>query len=99
MRMKIEINTREHTSFYGTKRYPLKLANPSYRAEVSVLSFALEEVFAKKFRALLHGRKDRDLFDFSLGMIETCLDDDAVLLCFDHYLRQEIACITRPIVE
>lgn len=61
MRVKIEINTREHFSVHGLIRTPLQVANPWYESKAEITSFGLEELLATKMRALYQRKKGRDL--------------------------------------
>lgn len=53
MKLKVEINTREHGNLMGTKEYCYAVENSWYRARVPVVSFEPEELFGTKLRALL----------------------------------------------
>ena len=66
----------------------------------NVTSFAAEELFGTKLRALLQRRKSRDLFDdLSEGLLQLNLDLDKVVQCFDHYLNLEGTRISRAAAE
>jgi predicted nucleotidyltransferase component of viral defense system len=99
LKLKIEINTREHTNFCGVKRYPFQVDSRWYRASTEIVSFEPEELFATKFRALLQRRKNRDLFDLNEGLNQLSLDIGDVVRCFQHYISVENNSITRAIAE
>lgn len=99
LKLKVELNTREHDNLYGLAPYPFRVANGWYQAETTLLSFIPEELFATKLRALLQRRKNRDLFDLHMGLRQLTLDTDKVLAAFDHYLALEGKPITRAIAE
>ncbi len=48
LKLKVEINTREHESLYGIKRYPFKLASTWHTAQTNISSFEPEELFGAK---------------------------------------------------
>lgn len=68
LKLKVEINTREHQSLYGLRRYPFAIDSGWYTATADVVSFEGEEIFGTKLRALLQRRKNRDLFDLHEGL-------------------------------
>ncbi len=99
LKLKVELNTWEHDNRYGLAKYPFQVTSGWYRAETSILSFAPEELFATKLRALLQRRKNRDLFDLYAGLQQLSLDIQKMLAAFDHYLAPEGKPITRAIAE
>jgi predicted nucleotidyltransferase component of viral defense system len=99
LKLKVEINTREHGSLLGIQRYPFAVENGWYQATTSILSFAPEELFGTKLRALLQRRKSRDLFDLHMGLQQLSMNPDKLLACFDRYLALEGKPITRAVAE
>lgn len=63
MRLKIEINTREHFNVLGLKEIPYKVENEWFSGECNLTGYELEELLGTKMRALYQRRKGRDLFD------------------------------------
>jgi len=99
LKLKVEINTREHSSFGGIRGYPFTLKNDWYEAKAEIASFSPEELFGTKLRALLQRRKGRDLFDLYHGLEELAFDIDQLLACFHHYLTLENQKISRAMAE
>ncbi|MBL8528517.1 MAG: nucleotidyl transferase AbiEii/AbiGii toxin family protein [Burkholderiales bacterium] len=99
LKLKVEINTREHASLLGVRRYPLAVENDWYRATAEIASFEPEELFGTKLRALLQRRRGRDLFDLHQGIEQLPLAPEKVIACFDHYLTLEGRPITRAMAE
>ena len=99
LKLKVEINTREHDSLLGIRSYPFAVANDWYQGAAEIASFEPEEIFGTKLRALLQRRKNRDLFDLHQGLEQLALDPDKLIACFDHYLALEGTAITRAIAE
>ncbi|MEZ0472804.1 nucleotidyl transferase AbiEii/AbiGii toxin family protein [Luteimonas salinilitoris] len=99
LRLKVEINTREHDSLLGIQPYPLAVDNDWYQAKTAITSYAPEELFGTKLRALLQRRKNRDLFDLHEGLTQLDLDPNKLLACFDHYLALEGTPISRADAE
>ena len=99
LKLKVEINTREHECVLGLRQYPLAVKNGWYQATANITSFAPEETFATKLRALLQRRKTRDLFDLDKGLRDLSMSTETLLRCFDHYLALEGKPITRAMAE
>ena len=99
LKLKVEINTREHTSLFGIKPYPFAVKSDWYQGRTEIASFEPEELFATKLRALLQRRKNRDLFDLNEGLKQLAMDVDKLVACFDHYLALEGRPITRAVAE
>jgi predicted nucleotidyltransferase component of viral defense system len=99
LKLKIEINTREHVSAFGLEAMPFAVRSDWYEAEAQIVTFAPEELFGTKLRALLQRRKNRDLFDLHHGLSALALDRNRVIAAFEHYLAQEGSIITRAIAE
>ena len=99
LKLKVEINTREHESLYGFRGYSFRVENPWFAASTSIVSFEPEELFGTKLRALLQRRNNRDLFDINEGLTQLPLDPEKVVTCFHHYLAHEGTQITRANAE
>ncbi len=99
LKLKVEINTREHESLYGIKPYPFEIEGSWYQAKTEIISFEPEELFGTKLRALLQRRKNRDLFDLHEGLKQLSMDTDKLITCFEHYLVLEGKPISRAIAE
>lgn len=99
LKLKVEINTREHESLYGIKKYPFEVDSRWHRAKTEIASFEPEKLLGTKLRALLQRRKNRDLFDLNEGLRQLSMDPDKLIACFEHYLVLEGNLITRAIAE
>lgn len=99
LKLKVEINTREHESLYGIKKYPFAVDSRWHRARTEIASFEPEELLGTKLRALLQRRKNRDLFDLNEGFRQLSMDRDKLIACFEHYLALEGKRITRAVAE
>jgi predicted nucleotidyltransferase component of viral defense system len=99
MKLKVEINTREHGSLLGIKEYAFAMENSWHTARVSAESFQAEELFGTKLRALLQRRKNRDLFDLYYGFRHVEMNPVSVVEAFLHYLKMEGLAISRNEAE
>lgn len=99
LKLKVEINTREHEHLFGIKPYPFEVDSDWYQGKTEIASFEPEELFGTKLRALLQRRKNRDLFDLHHGLEQLAMDPDKLIACFDHYLALDGKPITRAAAE
>ena len=99
LKLKVEINTREHQSLYPVKKYPFEVDSGWYKAQADIISFEAEELFGTKLRALLQRRKNRDLFDMNEGLKQVPMDFNKLLASFLHYLWIEGKSISRATAE
>jgi len=99
LKLKVEINTREHEHLFGIKSYPFAVDSDWHQGKTEIASFEPEELFGTKLRALLQRRKNRDLFDLHHGLEQLAMDPGKLIACFDHYLALEGKPITRAVAE
>lgn len=95
LRIKIEINTREHFTVFGVNRVPFLMASPWWSGTCDVPTYTLEELLGTKMRALYQRRKGRDLFDLWLGLTEGRAAPDKILTCFRQYMEHSGLRVTR----
>ena len=99
LRLKIEINSREHFSQLGLVAVPFAIENRWFSGQAGITTFALDELLATKLRALYQRKKGRDLFDLWLALDRGLADPGAVLACFQRYMREDGNVITRALFE
>ena len=99
LKLKIEINTREHENLYGIKKYAFEVDSRWHRVKTEIASFEPDELFGTKLRALLQRRKSRDLFDLNEGLKQHLIEPDKLIACFEYYLALEGTPITRAAAE
>lgn len=90
MRLKIEINTREHFNVLGLKKIPYKVENSWYTGKCMLTGYELEELLGTKLRALYQRRKGRDLFDLYWAMVHQNIDIDRLILCYRKYMEYSV---------
>jgi predicted nucleotidyltransferase component of viral defense system len=86
MRVKIEINTREHFNVLGLKTIPYKIENGWFSGECNLTGYELEELLGTKLRALYQRRKGRDLFDLHWAMVNSNVDTEKIIRCYEKYI-------------
>jgi len=99
MRLKMEINTREHFAVFGFVRHRIAADNPWCKGQADVTTFAIDELLATKLRALYQRKKGRDLVDLWLTISRGMLDPDRVVACFIEYMKHEGHAVSRAQFE
>ncbi len=88
MRLKIEINCREHFTVFGLKQIPFSVSNSWFSGNCEIVSYELEELLATKLRALYQRSKGRDLFDLYWAYKHQVIDTNKLLTCYRDYMKQ-----------
>jgi predicted nucleotidyltransferase component of viral defense system len=89
LKLKIEINTREHFTVEGYQKQPFAVGSRWFNGNCEITTYTLEELLATKLRALYQRRKGRDLFDLWLGLTEAKADAERIVHIFKHYMENE----------
>ena len=99
LRLKVEINSREHFAVYGFKRLPFSVHSRWFEGSGEITTYGLEELLGTKLRALYQRRKARDLFDLHVALQEKELDADRVIGAFLQYMAYGGHSVTRDAFE
>ena len=99
MRLKLEINTREHFTVLGHQPVPFEVASRWFAGRAGVPTYALEELLGTKLRALYQRKKGRDLFDLALALERAEVDRERVVTCFSRYMEAQGERVTRAMFE
>lgn len=99
MRLKIEINTREHFSVLGTTNQVFAVDNPWFSGTVELPVYHLDELLGTKMRALYQRKKGRDLYDLWLALTSTQVDSRRIVRCFRSYLSHGGSSVSRAQFE
>lgn len=89
IKLKIEVNTREHFSVYGLQNIPVKLNSEWDNGEALVPTYGLDELLATKLRALYQRKKGRDLFDLWYAINNANVNTAKIIEAFKHYMKEE----------
>lgn len=87
MKLKIEINCREHISVYNVKEVNISVANTWFSGNAFVKTYEPEELLGTKLRALYQRSKGRDLFDLWYALIQLRLDSGKIIHAYNEYLK------------
>lgn len=99
LRLKVEINTREHFSVFGAHSLAFAVRSPWFEGRAEVKTYTLDELLATKLRALYQRRKGRDLFDLWVGLGLKAVDPKKIVLGFRRYLEAEGGNVSRDTFE
>lgn len=99
MRLKVEINTREHLTVLGLEHRGYAVENPWFSGESELTTYKLVELLGTKMRALYQRKKGRDLFDLWLGITERGVEPEPIVRCFTEYMAFSGAAVTRAQFE
>ena len=99
LKLKVEINTREHFTELGVKRVPFEVENPWFSGAADVSTYGIDELLCTKLRALYQRKKGRDLFDLSHALDQGRIDPPTLLACFDRYMTEDERGVTRAQFE
>jgi predicted nucleotidyltransferase component of viral defense system len=86
MRLKVEINTREHLSVLGPHQRRFAIDSPWFTGDADINTYHLAELLGTKLRALYQRKKGRDLYDLWLALSALDADPAKVLQCFARYM-------------
>jgi len=89
LRLKIEINTREHFTKFGYKEFERSVENDWFSGSCKIKTFAVEELLGTKLRALYQRSKGRDLFDLWFANANSQLDINKIIESFHFYMENE----------
>ena len=94
MKLKIEINTREHFHARDLIHKPYATNSLWYTGETQITTCQLEEIMATKLRVLFQRRKGRDLFDMHYIYSNNLIDINLMLELFQIYCKRDGNTIT-----
>ncbi len=99
MKLKIEVNTREHFTVFGYEQKAFNMVSAWYTNETMITTFQLEELLGTKLRALYQRKKGRDLFDFWFALTQHTCDTDRIVHSWKEYMQQENHSVSRKEFE
>jgi predicted nucleotidyltransferase component of viral defense system len=99
LRLKVEINSREHFSVYGITRVPFAVSSRWFEGTCQIASYELDELLATKLRALYQRRKGRDLFDLATALADPAVDPARIIAAFSEYMDRGGHRVTRALFE
>jgi predicted nucleotidyltransferase component of viral defense system len=98
MRLKIEINSREHFTEHGHVRSAFEMRSRWWTGSAQITTFSLEELLGTKLRALFQRKKGRDFFDVWYAL-KGGANPANVVTCFARYMRESGHTVSRAEFE
>ena len=86
IRLKIEINCKEHFNVLGFVKIPFDIKNQWFNGNCEITTYQLDELIGTKLRALYQRKKGRDLFDLYKALENNNLNTDNVIKCYHKYI-------------
>jgi predicted nucleotidyltransferase component of viral defense system len=87
LKLKIEINCREHFNVLGLTQLGFSVNNQWYSGECQITTYMIEELLGTKLRALYQRRKGRDLYDLYKALSVADVNAESILVCYDEYMK------------
>ncbi len=99
LRLKVEINSREHFTVLGYQQFEFRMASRWYTGSALISSYRIDELLGTKLRALYQRKKGRDLFDLWQTAKTLTVNPETVVSCFLQYMEYEEHQISRAEFE
>lgn len=88
MKLKIEINCREHFTELGYAKVPFEINSKWYTKSCLINTYQLEELMGTKLRALYQRKKGRDLYDQYKALTKIAeIDIDKIIRSYHTYMH------------
>jgi predicted nucleotidyltransferase component of viral defense system len=99
MKLKVEINSREHFTVLGHRRMRFEVASRWFTGGADVSTYELDELLGTKLRALYQRKKGRDLFDLARALAYPTVDPERIVACFSRYMEEQGEKVSRAMFE
>ena len=86
MRLKLEINCKEHFNILDRVDFPFEVESDWFSGKAEIKTYNINEFIATKLRALYQRSKGRDLFDIDYSRQNIKLNYDQIINCFREYI-------------
>jgi len=86
LRLKVEINCREHFNVLGLKEHPFAVESDWFNGSTNIFTYEIEELLGTKLRALYQRRKGRDLYDLYKAYQKDKLDSEKIVEIYKKYI-------------
>ncbi|GAA0878187.1 nucleotidyl transferase AbiEii/AbiGii toxin family protein [Algoriphagus jejuensis] len=87
LRLKLEINCREHFHVLDWVDFPFEVKSEWFTGRASLRTYDIHELLGSKMRALYQRSKGRDLFDLDYSRQNRNLDLEKIVRCFKEYMH------------
>lgn len=86
LRLKIEINCKEHFNVLPWVEFPFEVQSNWFSGSTTIKTYNINELLGTKLRALYQRSKGRDLFDLDYSRLNMDLDIQAIIKSFNKYM-------------
>ncbi len=99
LRLKVEINSREHFAVYGFARVPFAVSSRWFEGKCEIGTYTLDELLGTKLRALYQRKQGRDLFDLAVALERATVNPGRIVAAFSRYMEHGGHQVTRAQFE
>ncbi len=85
LRLKLEINCKEHFNVLDWVDFPFEVKNNWFSGKAKIRTYNINELLGTKLRALYQRSKGRDLFDLDYSRLNIALNTHQIIKCFKEY--------------
>ncbi|TLP79756.1 nucleotidyl transferase AbiEii/AbiGii toxin family protein [Maribacter sp. ACAM166] len=85
LRLKLEINCKEHFNVLTWVEFPFEVQSDWFKGSANIRTYNINELLGTKLRALYQRSKGRDLFDLDYSRLNLQLDTEQIIKCFKEY--------------
>ncbi|TAN00430.1 MAG: nucleotidyl transferase AbiEii/AbiGii toxin family protein [Chitinophagaceae bacterium] len=93
LRLKIEINCREHFAESGWEKKDFRVQSNWFEGSCSLTTYTVEELLGTKIRALFQRRKGRDLYDLYQAFTKSKLDIEVMHNCYRKHMKFSVGSV------
>ena len=86
LRLKLEINCKEHFNVLKLVDFPFEVKSEWFSGKAEIKTYDINELLGTKLRALYQRSKGRDLFDLDYSRLNMTLNLDKIIHCFIEYI-------------
>ncbi|WP_299047650.1 nucleotidyl transferase AbiEii/AbiGii toxin family protein [uncultured Polaribacter sp.] len=87
LRLKLEINCKEHFNVLDWVDFPFEVESEWFSGSAKIKTYSINELLGTKLRALYQRSKGRDLFDLEYSRLNMELNTDEIIQCFKEYIQ------------
>jgi predicted nucleotidyltransferase component of viral defense system len=87
LRLKVEINCKEHFNVLDWVQFPFEIKNDWFTGSANIRTYSINELLGTKLRALYQRKKGRDLFDLDYSRLNIELNMDQIIESFNEYMK------------
>ena len=85
LRLKLEINCKEHFNVLDWVDFPFEVESEWFSGKCEIRTYSINELLGTKLRALYQRSKGRDLFDLDYSRLNMELNIEEIIHCFKEY--------------